>query len=296
MIRSVPAGRRFLRHPGAIGGAVVLSLIVCLAILAFLSPYDPQRNDVMHKLQPPSLLHPCGTDSLGRDVLTRLLYGARISLVVGLATTCISLGIGVPTGILAGYFGGSLDDILMRATDTFLSFPSLFVLILISSLLRETGLPAIAEGQPLVIAFTIGSLSWMTVARLVRASALSLRERNFVVAAHSIGVPYHRIMIRHILPNTLGPVIVEATLLVASAIIVEAGLSFIGFGVHARTPTWGNMLAEGQAYLSQCPWLSFFPGFLIFATAISINYIGDGIRDATDPRSTLEPQKRGRKV
>ena len=179
--------RRFRRHPAALAGSAVLLLIIFLTTLAFLSPYDPKRHIIWEKFQPPSLSHPCGTDSLGRDVLTRLLCGGRTSLLVGFATTCISLGIGIPVGMFAGYYGGAVDGILMRVTDTFLSFPSLFVLILISALLRETGIPALADGQPLVIALAIGVLSWMTIARLVRASALSLRDRDFVVAARSLG-------------------------------------------------------------------------------------------------------------
>lgn len=286
--RARPVWRRFRQHPAAVAGGAILVMVILSTALAFLSPYDPERHNVSEKFQAPSHMYPCGTDALGRDVLTRLLYGGRISLLVGLSTTCISLGIGIPIGMIAGYYGGSIDGILMRMTDVFLSLPSIFVLILASALLRETGIPSVAEGQPLVIAFTIGILSWMTIARLVRASALSLRDRDFVMSTVSIGASDRRIMILHILPNTLAPVIVEATLLVAWAILTEAGLSFIGFGVHARTPTWGNMLREGQSYLTQYPWLSIFPGLLIFLTVISINYLGDGLRDALDPRTSVK--------
>jgi len=279
--------RRFRRHPAALGGSAILLFIIFSTILVSLSPYDAKHHVVWDKFQPPSPRHPCGTDSLGRDVLTRLFYGGRASLLVGFATTCISLTIGLSVGMLAGYHGGLVDQILMRATDVFLSSPSLFVLIVASTLFRETHIPALAEGQPAVVALTIGSLSWMTIARLVRASALSLRDRDFVVAARSLGASSRRLMTLHILPNTLGPVIVEATLLVAWAILVEAGLSYIGFGVDPRTPTWGNMLREGQSYLTTYPWLSVAPGALIFFTVISINYVGDGLRDALDPRVAL---------
>lgn len=279
--------RRFRSHPAAFAGSAVLLLVILLTTLAFLSPYDPKRHVIFEKFQAPSLRHPFGTDSMGRDALTRLLYGGRMSLLVGFAATCISLGIGIPVGMIAGYYGSTLDGILMRVTDTFLSFPPLFVLILVSALLRETSIPALAEGQPLVIAFAIGVLSWMTVSRLVRASVLALRARDFVVAARSLGASNYRIMTLHILPNAVGPVIVEATLLVAAAILTEAGLGFIGFGIHPRTPTWGNMLRDGQLYLAEYPWLAIFPGLLILLTVISINYLGDGLRDALDPRTAV---------
>lgn len=280
--------RQFRRHPGAIAGLVVLGTIVLAVTFAFLSPYDPEATDVTNKLQPPSLAHPMGTDPLGRDLLTRVLYGGRVSLAVGLLVMAITLLIGVPIGALAGYYGGVVDNVLMRVTDLFLSFPSLFVLILLSALLREMDIPGLKGGSLTTIALVIGFLSWMTVARLVRAAFLSIREMDFITAAHCLGVSNWRIMWRHILPNTAGPIIVEATLEVAYAILEESGLSFLGFGIQPPTPSWGNLLNNAQRRMINQPWLAIFPGLMIFLTIISINYIGDGLRDALDPRKVLK--------
>ena len=280
--------RQFRRHPGAIAGLIVLSIIVVSVVLAFLSPYDPEATDIANKLQPPSLAHPMGTDALGRDLLTRVLYGGRVSLTVGLLVMSITLVIGVPVGALSGYYGGMVDNVLMRMTDLFLSFPSLFVLILLSAMLREMKIPGLSQGSLTTIALVIGILSWMTVARLVRASFLSIREMDFIVAAHCLGVGSRGIMWRHILPNAAGPIIVEATLEVAYAILEESGLSFLGFGIQPPTPSWGNLLNNAQRHMVTQPWLAIFPGLMIFFTIISINYIGDGLRDALDPRKVLK--------
>jgi len=268
-------------------GLVVLAIISVGVAVAFLSPYDPKHNNIQEKLQPPSVAHPMGTDVLGRDMLTRVLYGGRLSLLIGLGVMFVSLAIGVPIGMAAGYYGGLIDGVLMRITDMVLSFPSLFVLILFSAILREADIPFLSEGEPIVIILAIGVLSWMTVARLVRASFLSLREMEFITAAHSVGASNFRIATMHMLPNTIGPVIVAATLEVAHAILTESGLSFIGFGVHPLTPTWGNMLSNAQRYMIKEPWIAIFPGLMLFVTVISINYIGDGLRDALDPHRVM---------
>ncbi len=279
--------QHFRRHPGAIAGLIVLSIIILGIVFASLSPYDPEATEVTNKLQPPSLVHPMGTDPLGRDLLTRVLYGGRVSLAVGLLVVAITLVIGVPIGALAGYYGGLVDNVLMRVTDLFLTFPSLFVLILLSALLREVDIPGLKGGSLTTIALVIGVLSWMTMARLVRAAFLSIREMDFITAAHCLGVGSRRIMWRHILPNATGPIIVEATLEVGYAILEESGLSFLGFGIQPPTPSWGNLLNNAQRRMIQQPWLAIFPGLMIFFAIIAINYIGDGLRDALDPRKVL---------
>ncbi len=280
--------RRFRRHPGAIAGSIMLGIIILSVILAPLSPYDPVVTDIPDRLQPPSLGHPFGTDQLGRDLLTRCLYGGRVSLAVGFLVVIITLVVGVPIGAVAGYFGGGVDNVLMRITDAALSLPSLLVLILLSAILREIDLPFFERNNVLTIALVIGSLSWMTNARLVRASYLTLREKDFVTAANCMGASNLRIMGRHILPNTVGPIIVASTLEMGYAIMEEAGLSFLGFGIQPPTPSWGNLLSNAQEHLAKHPWLAIFPGLMIFLTIISINYIGDGLRDAFDPFKVLK--------
>lgn len=274
---------RFRRHPGAMAGSIILGIIVLSVLFAGLSPYDPEASDVRNRLQPPSLAHPFGTDSLGRDLLTRCLYGGRISLSVGIMVVFITLAIGLPVGASAGFFGGRLDNVLMRITDAFLTLPTLLVLILLSAIMREVEFPLFQQNNVLTIALVIGLLSWMTVARLVRATFITIREKEFVVAARGLGAANLRIMTLHILPMAIGPIIVEATLEVAWAIMEEAGLSFLGFGIQPPTPSWGNLLSNAQEHLVKHPWLAIFPGLMIFLTIISINYIGDGLRDAFDP-------------
>jgi peptide/nickel transport system permease protein len=277
------AWRRFRRHPGALVGSVVLLVIVLSVTFAFLSPYDPLESDIKNRFQPPSLEHPFGTDGLGRDLLTRCLYGGRISLFVGLMVMVITLVIGVPVGGIAGFFGGWIDNVLMRIIDAILSLPSLLILILISAILRSTELPFVESNNVMTIAVVIGVLSWPTVARLVRAVFLTFREMEYVTAAQALGATDLRIMVSEILPNGFGPIIVEATLEVGYAIMEESGLSFLGFGIMPPTPSWGNLLNAAQGHLIEYPWLAIFPGLMIFFTIISINYIGDGLRDALDP-------------
>ncbi len=280
--------RRFRRHPGAVAGSIVLGILLLSVLLASYSPYDPERSDILNKYQPPSLSHPFGTDPLGRDLLTRVLYGGRVSLRVGLMVVVITLIIGVPVGATAGFFGGRVDNVLMRITDAALTLPNLLVLILLSAIMREVEFPLFERNNVVTIAVVIGLLSWMTVARLVRATFITLREMEFVVAARSIGAQNLRIMGRHILPNAVGPIIVESTLEVGYAIMEEAGLSFLGFGIQPPTPSWGNLLSNAQTHLTKHPWLAIFPGLMIFLTIIAINYIGDGLRDAFDPFKVFE--------
>jgi peptide/nickel transport system permease protein len=274
--------RQFRRHPMALVGVSILGAIVLLSAFAFLSPYDPESVDVVNRFSPPSREHLLGTDRSGRDVATRLLYGGRVSLTVGVAAVITAVVLGSLIGAAAGFYGRFVDNALMRLTDAFLAFPSLFVLILLSFLLRESQLPLLSGGIA-SIALVIGATSWMSVARLVRATFLSLKEEEFVTAARSYGAPDVRIVTHHIAPNSAGPIIVNATMGVAWAILVESGLSFLGFGIQPPTPSWGNMLTDGQDTLSLYPWLAIFPGLMIFITVIAINYIGDALRDALDP-------------
>lgn len=280
--------KRFRRHRAAIAGAVIFFILILLTLFAFLSPYDPEKSDLPDKFQAPSASHILGTDALGRDLLTRILYGGRISLSVGGVAVAIALLIGVPIGALAGYYGGLVDTILMRITDAFLSLPSFLVLILLAAILREVEVPLFQRNSVVTISFVIGILSWMTFARLVRAAFLTLREMDYVSAARALGSSDRRIIIGHILPNGIGIIIVEATLQLGYAIIQEAGLSFLGFGIQQPTPSWGNLINTAQDHFLKYPWLAIFPGLMIFITIISVNYIGDGLRDAFDPYKVLE--------
>lgn len=279
--------RRFRRHPGAVAGTLILTVIILVCTFAFVSPYDPNESDIINRLQPPSLQHPFGTDALGRDLLTRCLYGGRISLFVGFMVMIITLVIGIPIGMVAGYFGGWLDDVLMRIIDAFLSLPSLLILILLSAILREIDFPLLKSNSVLTISLVIGILSWPTVARLVRAVFLSGREMDYVNAARALGAGSMLIMLSEILPNGFGPIIVEATLEIGYAIMEESGLSFLGFGIMPPDASWGSLLSDAQKHLTSEPWLAIFPGLMIFFTIISINYIGDGLRDALDPYKVL---------
>lgn len=274
--------RRFLRHKMALVSLMVLGLVILSAVLAPLSPYSPTEQNPKNSLQPPSLQHWFGTDDLGRDVFTRTLYGGRISISVGLLVTFLAISLGVLVGALSGYFGGMTDSALMRITDAFLSLPSLFVLILVSTLLRD--MPALKlRNSVSVVVIVIAVLAWMWPARLVRAEFLKLKRQDFVEAAVAVGAGHARIITRHILPNSVSVIIVQGTLLIAYAIIIESGLSYLGFGIQPPTPSWGNQLATAQIYSLRAPWLMIFPGLMIFITAIAVNHIGDGLRDAFDP-------------
>jgi peptide/nickel transport system permease protein len=286
--------RRFRRHPGAVAGVFILCIIFLAVLLAPISPYDPLKSDIKNRFQAPSLQHPFGTDGLGRDLLTRCLYGGRVSLFVGFMVMVITLIIGVPVGMVAGYFGGWVDNVLTRIIDVALSLPSLLVLILLSAILREQEIPFLKSNNVMTIAVVIGILSWMTVARLVRAVFLYLREMEYVTASRALGASTFFIMVSEILPNGFGPIIVEATLEVGYAIMLESGLSFLGFGIQPPTPSWGNLLSNAQEHLIQYPWLAIFPGLLIFFTIIAINYIGDGLRDALDPYKIIGNVEEGK--
>lgn len=276
--------RRFLRHRLAVLGLIILALITFSAIAAPLYKHDPEAISLRNKLEPPSWEHPMGTDDLGRDLLARILYGGRISLAVGVFATGLALFVGTIVGALSGYYGGMIDNGLMRLTDLFLSFPSLFVLILLGAVIRDTPLAEYQGGLATII-IVIAVLSWMVTARLVRATFLSLREMEYVEASRALGLSNWSIVVRHILPNAMGPIVVQGALLTAFAILTESGLSYLGFGIQPPTATWGNMLNDAQTYMTRYPWVAIFPGLMIFLTVISVNFVGDGLRDAFDPRS-----------
>lgn len=279
--------KRFRLHSGAMVGAVILSILIIAVTLAGLSPYDPEVSDIVNRFQPPSWAHLFGTDGLGRDVLVRVLYGGRVSLMVGFLVVGITLSIGVPIGAIAGYFGGWMDSVLSKIIDATMSLPGLMFMILLAAILREFNLPIIKSDSKLTIALVLGILSWPTVARLVRAVFLTFRDMEYVIAAKALGASNLRIIIREILPNAFGPIIIESTLGVGYAIMQESTLSYLGFGIMPPTPSWGNMLNNAQEHLSRYPWLAIFPGLLIFLTIISVNFIGDGLRDALDPYKIL---------
>lgn len=257
------------------GGAVVFLLGAVALFAPLLAPYDPAAYDVKQILLPPSLQHWLGTDQLGRDVLSRMLYGARISMAVGFVSVGIAVLLGTLIGTIAAYYGGRMDEILMRFVDLMLNFPRFFLLLTLIALLR----PSIW-----VIMAVIGLTGWMGLARLVRGEILSLREREFVQGARALGAKDARIMVRHILPNALVPVLVSATLGVAGAILTESGLSFLGLGVQPPTASWGNILIDGKANIEIAWWLSVFPGMAILVTVLAYNLLGEGLRDALDPR------------
>jgi peptide/nickel transport system permease protein len=268
--------RHFKKNRLGVGGLVIIVIVFFIAIFApFLSPYDTGKTDVSLKLKSPSFQHYLGTDQLGRDVFSRMLYGSQISLSVGFVAVGISILIGILVGAMAGYKGGWVDSLLMRFVDIMLSFPSFFLILTVVAILR----PNIYN-----VMIVIGITSWEGTARFVRAEFLSLRERDYVQAARALGVKDRRIIFRHILPNALAPVFVTASLGVASAILIEAGLSFLGFGVQPPAPSWGNILTEGRTYIFDAWWLTVFPGLAILITVLSFNLFGEGLRDALDPR------------
>jgi peptide/nickel transport system permease protein len=276
--------RRFLRHRIAAASLVFLVLVTLSAVLAPVFTDDPNALSASNRKAPPSAEHWFGTDEAGRDIFSRTMHGGRISLAVGVVATAIALVIGTLIGAVAGYFGGAFDAALMRLTDAFLCFPQLFVLIVFGTLIRTTDL-RVLQGSMTPIAIIIGVLSWMGLARIVRATFLSLREHDYVEAARSIGAGNMRIMIRHVLPGAVGPIVVQATLLVAVTIITESGLSYLGFGVQPPTSSWGNLLDGAKPFLQTLPVYAIAPGMMIFLTVMSINFVGDGLRDALDPHS-----------
>jgi len=272
------AGRHLRRDPLALAGAAVMVVLYLIAVLApFLAPYDPiaQGDIVATGYMSPSWQHWFGTDRFGRDVLTRMIYGARISLTIGFVAVAISIVLGTLVGAAAGYFGGWIDAALMRFTDMVLAFPRLILLIMIVALFGAS--------IPLII-IVLGLTQWPSSARLVRGEVLSLREREYVQAARALGYGDTRILMRHLVPNVLAPVIVSATLGIGNTIVMEAGLSFLGLGVQAPTPSWGNMVADGGQNLIGAWWVATFPGLAIVLSVLAFNLLGDGLRDALDPR------------
>ncbi len=268
--------KRFCRNRLALAGGVVVGFLFLLSFLApFITPYDPSHLDAWHVLLAPSSQHWFGTDELGRDVLTRVIYGARVSLKVGFVAVGIAVLIGTSVGLVAGFYGGWLDSLLMRLVDIMLCFPTFFLILAVIAML---------EPSIWYIMIIIGLTGWMGVARLVRAEVLTLREREFVLAARGLGASDLRIIVHHILPNALSPVLVTATLGVAGAILTESALSFLGIGVQPPTPSWGNILTAGKDYIEFAWWLSLFPGLAILLTVLAYNLLGEGLRDALDPR------------
>jgi peptide/nickel transport system permease protein len=284
------AWRRFRRHKLALAGAIILAVIVAAVLVSpWLWQVPINAIDFNARLEGPSLRHPFGTDDLGQDLFARMLYGGRISIAVGLTAMLIAIVFGVIVGAVAGTARGSVDAALMWLTDLFLSLPQLPLLLLIIYLFRDTlkSLVGPEAGVFILIVVVIGGFRWMPVARLVRAQFLSLREKEFVEAARALGASRLRVVVRHILPNSLGPVIVAGTIDVAAAIIAESTLSFLGLGFPPDIPTWGRILFDARDHLDVAPHWALFPGTLIFLTVLSINYLGDGLRDALDPRRVL---------
>ena len=298
--------RRFRKHKAALialggmilifvyiwfGGAVFARGMCTLTGQYVTAEAYANCNDTSIKLQPPSREHPFGTDTIGRDILARTIYGGQISLSIGIFAAIVEVVLGVLVGAVAGYFGRWVDDILMRITEAMLIVPGLFLLIVMGKTLggrvHQIELFGRAfSGSVVVIIVVIGFTSWMYLARIIRANVLSLKELDYIAASRALGVSDARIIFKHLLPNTIAPIIVTATLSVANAILSEAYVSFLGLGVQAPTASWGNMLESSAKYIQTAPWLWFFPGLLIMLTVLCINFIGDGLRDALDPRST----------
>jgi peptide/nickel transport system permease protein len=269
---------RFLRHrPAVVSLALILLLGIGTALADRLSPYDPVFINLSHKFAPPLTKgHLLGADELGRDVLSRLLHAGRVSLTAGLAAMAVTVVVGAALGSLAGYCLGAVDAVLLRVTDAMLSFPPIFLLLALAAFVR----PSLAS-----ITLIIGATSWMDVTRMVRGQTLALREQEFVNGARGLGASAGRIMLRHLLPNTVGIIAVAATLSVARAILLESYISFLGYGIQPPLASWGNMLNNAQSYFAMAPWVAIFPGLTITVAVTSFNFLGDGLRDALDPRA-----------
>lgn len=272
--------RRALRHRGLVaGGLLVLALAVTAVLAPVLAPHDPQlipTGEDATTLAPPSARHVLGTDVLGRDLLSRVLYGSRVSLLVGLGVAVIAATLGCLVGLVAGYYGRWVDAVLMRATDVVMAFPSLVLAIGLIAVFEEPGL-----GKVFVVLIALG---WTTIARLVRGEVLAVKNLDYVQAARALGVSTAVIALRHVLPNCLAPLLVAATLGIGSNMIAEAGLSFLGLGAQPPTLSWGAMLAEGQTFLGSAPWVAVFPGLGLLTAVLGVNLLGDGLRDLLDPR------------
>ena len=285
---------RFLEHRMALASAAVLVVLSLAAagapLIAAWLALDPNEVDLLARYAPPSAAHPLGTDELGRDVALRLLYGGRVSLLVGLSTALIAAVIGAVIGLAAGYYGGWPDALLMRLTDTVIALPLLPLLIVLAAAdLEKLGVPAELAAAPEAgvwrIVAIVALVGWTTVARLVRGAALSLRERDFVLAAKSQGASGARVMFRHILPNAVSPIVVATTLSVGNIVLLESVLSFLGLGIQPPVASWGNMLTNAQETIYEAPLLAVWPGLAIFTTVIAFNFLGDGLQDALDPRA-----------
>ncbi|MEJ5227747.1 oligopeptide ABC transporter permease [Thermodesulfovibrio sp.] len=272
--------KRISKNKVAILAAIFIALIFLTAVLApFIAPYDPYQINVYKVLEPPSVEHIFGTDELGRDVFSRIVYGARVSLKVGFIAMGIAIVIGTILGAIAGYYGGFIDTLIMRTVDVMLAFPTLFLIL---------ATVAVLEPSVYIIMVVIGLTGWMDVARLVRAEVLSIKEREFILAARAIGAGSGRIIFKHIIPNAIYPVIVAATFSVGGAILIESGLSFLGLGIQPPEPSWGGILSVGKDYITVAWWMSFFPGIAIFLTVLSFNLLGEALRDAFDPKHWAE--------
>ncbi|GAC1614642.1 MAG: ABC transporter permease [Candidatus Dormibacteraceae bacterium] len=271
------AFRRLRRHRLAMASMVVLAIIAVSAVVGpFLLPAAWDGPDLYHRFAGPSFPHLLGTDELGRDILYRILTGGRVSIAVGLLATLVTVVMGVSVGTSAGYFGGFLDNMMMRFTDAVLSIPAIFLLILISAGFGQ---------QPIVIVLAIGLTSWPDTARIIRSVVLSVREKEYVEAARAVGSGHWKIITRHVLPNALGAIVVSATLNIGGAILAESTLSYLGLGIGAPISSWGSTLFHAQEFIWDAPYYALFPGMMILITVLSINFIGDGLRDAFDPRS-----------
>jgi len=269
-------GRRFSRNRLSVAGAAIVLLLIAVSLLApVIAPYDPTAIDIHNVLSPPDRAHLLGTDELGRDLLSRIIWGSRVSLKVGIIAVGIAITIGIFVGSAAGFYGGKVDAVLMRFVDIMLAFPTFFLILAVI---------AILEPSIFTIMAVIGVTGWMDVARLVRAEFLSLKERDFVDAARAVGVSNARLISRYILPNALSPVFVAATFGIAGAILTESGLSFLGLGIQPPDPSWGNILTSGKDNIEVAWWLSLYPGLAILITVLSYNLVGEGLRDALDPR------------
>lgn len=279
--------RRFVKHRLAVAGMGIVIVLVFLAVFAnWLAPYDPYVQNLAPQYSNPSPQHLLGTDDLGRDVFSRLLYAARLSLFVTITVNVCAVSIGVFVGAVSGYFGGWVDDVVQRFTDFMLTLPQLPLLLFFTAILRGLTVPGLPDewSSAVVICGVLIVFGWMSETRLVRGMVLSLREQEFTQAARALGMNDLQIIFRHMIPNSMAPVIVSFTLGLGGVIVVEAALSFLGFGIQPPVPTWGNMLQNVQERMWQQPWLAFYPGFCIFITSLSFNYIGDALRDALDPR------------
>jgi peptide/nickel transport system permease protein len=277
-VRPRPAGltARTLRNPLSLAGVVLIGLLVAAAALApYVAPADPYQTNIAQRLQPPGAAHLLGTDQLGRDILTRILYGTRISLRIAVLTAVIATGIGAPLGVVSGYFRGRTDDLLMRLTDMFMAFPRLILAMAIAAALKPTL-------ENVVIAIALAS--WPAYARLARSVTLGIREEVYIEAARAIGASPLRILARHVFPGVVGPLVIQVSLDMGGIILTAAGLSFIGFGAQPPSPEWGLMIAEGRSYITDAWWLSTFPGLAISLVVLGFNLLGDGIRDVLDPR------------